>query len=63
MHKNMQLMLLRSLRKDQHAVGTNGKRGVEGEAVRCCAKPALRKSFSTMGRFYSGEEASNVRTE
>ena len=33
MHKNMQLMLLRSLRKDQHAVGTNGKRGRAGEAV------------------------------
>ena len=35
MHKNMQLMLLRSLRKDQRAVGTNGKRGMAGEAVVC----------------------------
>ena len=26
-------MLIRSLRKDQHAVGTNGQRGVAGEAV------------------------------
>ena len=29
----MQKIFFQSLRKDQHAVGTDGKRGVEGEAV------------------------------